>query len=89
MAILGVGGVVILVVSLTCVVAHTLLFMYLEIPKANDNTNIQTFVEGNSVQVMGYGVEEDKKIVAHGKVKNVEGGSLHGVTLHKVTIEER
>jgi hypothetical protein len=35
-------------------------------------------------QVMGYGVEEDEKVAAHGKVKNLEGGSLH-----KVTIKER
>jgi hypothetical protein len=81
---LGEGGVVILVASLTCVVAHTLLFVYLQIPKANDDANVQTFVEGDNVQVMGYGVEEDEKVAAHGKVKNLEGGSLH-----KVTIKER
>jgi hypothetical protein len=35
------------------------------------------------VEVMGFALEEEEKVVAIGKVKNVEGGSLHGVTIEE------
>jgi hypothetical protein len=56
---------------------HNLLFMYLQIQKAKEDADIQIYAEGDIVQVMGYGLEEEEKVVAHGKVKNVEGGSLY------------
>ena len=42
-----------------------------------------TFSAGDFVQLMGYGVGEEEKLVAHGKVKNVEGGTLHGAVIYE------
>jgi hypothetical protein len=32
---------------------------------------------------MGYGVGEEAKLVAHGKVMNLEGGTVHGVPIYQ------
>ena len=34
------------------------------------------------VEVMGYGEGEEEKVVACGKLMNVEGGLLHGVPIY-------
>ena len=34
------------------------------------------------MEVMGYEEREEKKVVARGKVRNVEGGTLHGVPIY-------
>jgi hypothetical protein len=41
------------------------------------------------VELMGYGVGEEGKLIAHGKVKNVEGRILHGAIIYEgcVTLE--
>jgi hypothetical protein len=77
------GGVVIIVASLSSAMPQNLLFRYLQIQKAKEDADIQIYAEGDIVQVMGYGLEEEEKVVAHGKVKNVEGGSLYKRTIKK------
>jgi hypothetical protein len=59
------------------------LFLCLQIQKAKGDVDMAAYAEGHSVEVMGYGVEEEEKVVAHGIVKNVEGGSLHGVSIEE------
>ena len=59
------------------------LFVCLQIQKAEGHGDIYTYAKGDKVQVMGYGVDEEEKVVAHGIVQNVEGGSLHGVTIEE------
>ena len=39
------------------------------------------FLAKNVVKVMNYGKDEDEKVVAHGKLTNVEGSILHGVIM--------
>lgn len=55
----------------------------MQIQKGEGHADIYTYAEGDSVQVMGYGVDEEEKVVAQGTVKNVEGGLLHGVTIEE------
>ena len=42
-----------------------------------------TFSVEDVVEIMGYGVGEKGKLVAHGKVTNVQGGTVHGVPIYE------
>ena len=42
-----------------------------------------TFSVSDVVEIMGYGVGEEGKLVAHGKVMNLQGGTVHGVPIHQ------
>ena len=42
-----------------------------------------TFSADDLVELMGYGIGEEGKLVVHGKVKNVEGGILHGAIIYE------
>ena len=42
-----------------------------------------TFLILDVVEIMGYGVNEEGKLVAHGKVMNLEGGTVHGVPIYQ------
>lgn len=42
-----------------------------------------TFSVSDVVEIMGYGVGEEGKLVAHGKVMNLEGGTVHGVPIYQ------
>lgn len=71
------------VAAVSSAVPQNLLFLCLQIQKAKGDADMAAYAEGHSVEVMGYGVEEEEKVVAHGVVKNVEGGSLHGVSIEE------
>ena len=45
-----------------------------------------TFSVDDLVKLMGYGVGEEEKLVAHEKVKNVEGGTLHGAIIYEGSV---
>jgi hypothetical protein len=42
-----------------------------------------TFLVSDVVEIMGYGVGEKGKLVAHKKVMNVQGGTVHGVPIYE------
>lgn len=42
-----------------------------------------TFSVADAVEIMGYGIGEEGKLVAHGKVINVQGGTVHGVLIYE------
>ena len=42
-----------------------------------------TFSVEDVVEIMGYGVGEEGKLVAHGKVTNIQGGTVHGVPIYE------
>ena len=44
---------------------------------------METYAEVDAMHVMGYGVDEEGKVVARGKVKKVEGGLLHGLSIEE------
>ena len=42
-----------------------------------------TFLAEDIVKLMDYAVREVEKLVAHGKVKNVKGGTLYGAIIYE------
>jgi hypothetical protein len=79
----GLGGFYTVLPCHSHVVPHNLPCMFLQNQKAEEDAKEKTYAEGDIVEVMGFALEEEEKVVAIGKVKNVEGGSLHGVTIEE------
>jgi hypothetical protein len=79
----GLGGFYTVLPCHSHVVPHNLPCMFLQNQKAEEDAEEKTYAEGDIVEVLGFALEEEEKVVAIGKVKNVEGGSLHGITIEE------
>jgi hypothetical protein len=64
-----------------------LLYLQVQVVAATkDQSKPPTILTEDVVEVMGYGVGKEGKLVAHWKVKNVEGKTLHGATIYEVCV---
>ena len=58
--------------------------MLLQISGKNDEgSSTSKFCKGNVVEIMGVADGEEKEVAGIGKMVNLEGGKLHGVTIPK------